>query len=68
MIHQRIDPFTIQHICEILRPDLLAAKSTKDLKARLKAKGYGLRSSDQGTVLTSEPQGVALFPFSTQLS
>lgn len=63
MIHQRLDPFTIRQIHDLLRVDLQAAKSESDLKARLKAKGYGLRPSNQGTVLTAEPQGVPLFPY-----
>ncbi|MCO4839784.1 hypothetical protein OAC63_00710 [Amylibacter sp.] len=64
MIHQRIDPFTIRQIRELLRPDLQSATSRTDLKARLKAKGYGLRNSIHGTVLTAEPHGVPLFAFS----
>ena len=62
MIHQRLDPFTIRQIREVLKPDLKSAKSEHDLKTRLKAKGYGLRPTPQGTVLTAEPHGVPLFP------
>ncbi len=68
MIHQRLDPFTIRQIHEVLRADMQSATSDTDLKARLKAKGYGLRSSDQGTMLTAEPQGVPLFPFAAPIN
>lgn len=68
MIHQRLDPFTIRQIREVLRSDMQSATSNADLKARLKAKGYGLRPSDQGTMLTAEPQGVPLFPYAAQIT
>ncbi len=68
MIHQRLDPFTIRQICEVLRNDVRSAKSPADLKARLKAKGYGLQRSENGTMLTAEPQGIPLFPFSSQVA
>ena len=68
MIHQRLDPFTIRQIHEVLRADMQSATSEADLKARLKAKGYGLRSFDQGTMLTAEPQGVPLFPFAAPIN
>lgn len=68
MIHQRLDPFTIRQIREMLRADMQSATSEADLKARLQAKGYGLRASDQGTMLTSEPHGVPLFPYAAHVS
>jgi len=68
MIHQRLDPFTIRQIHDVLRVDLQSATSESDLKARLKAKGYGLRPSNQGIVLTAEPQGIPLFPYSPKFA
>lgn len=67
MIYQRIDPFTIRQIHEILRPDVQSATSKSDLKNRFLQKGYGLRRSSIGLVLTSEPQGVPLFSYTVPL-
>ncbi|WGI21281.1 hypothetical protein [Amylibacter sp. IMCC11727] len=63
MIHQRLDPFTIRQIREMLQSDLRNATSQADLTQRLNAKGYGLRPSANGTMLTAEPQGLPLFPY-----
>lgn len=68
MIHQRLDPFTIRQIRQLLQKHIRSATSIANLKARLKAKGYGLRPSDQGTMLTAEPQGVPLFPFAAPIN
>lgn len=68
MIHQRLDPFTIRQIHEVLRNDMQSATSVNDLKARLKSKGYGLRATDEGTMLTAEPQGIPLFPYAPPLA
>ena len=62
MIHQRLDPFKMRQIRAMLRVDLQSATSESDLKARLKAEGYGLSQSQNGTVLTAEPHGLPLFP------
>jgi hypothetical protein len=68
MIHQRLDPFTIRQIREVLRPDRQSATCETDFKERLKAKGYGLQRSKLGTILTAEPQGVPLFPYSFEIA
>jgi hypothetical protein len=52
--------YTLDLIRQLIDPDLRAAKSETDLRARLANKGYGLRVTEKGRVLTTLPHGVEI--------
>lgn len=53
---------TLSQIRQLIAPDLRLAASAEDLARRLAAKGYALRPTDQGQVLTTLPHGVVIGP------
>ncbi len=56
------DPFLLSQIRQLIAQDLRAARSGDDLAHRLAAKGYGLRDSDHGPMLTTLPHGLDIGP------
>ncbi|WP_323042745.1 hypothetical protein [Gemmobacter sp.] len=56
------DPFVLSQIRQLIAGDLRAARSDEDLAQRLAAKGYGLRQTDHGRVLTALPHGLEIGP------
>ncbi len=56
------DPFLLSQIRQLIAQDLRAARSDEDLALRLAAKGYGLRMTDHGRVLTALPHGLEIGP------
>lgn len=58
----RADPFLLSQIRQLIAQDLRAAQSGEDLARRLAAKGFGLRDTDQGAMLTTLPHGVDIGP------
>ena len=64
MIHQRLDPYTANQIMAMVKPMFQSARSEAELNRRLNARGYGIRPSNDGAMLTAEPQGVPLFTVS----
>jgi hypothetical protein len=56
------DPFLLSQIRQLIVQDLRAAQTTEDLTRRLAAKGYGLRDSDFGPILTALPHGRDIGP------
>lgn len=56
------DPFLLSQIRQLIAQDMRAAASPEDLARRLALKGYGLRDSDRGPVLTTWPHGVEIGP------
>lgn len=58
------DPFLLSEIRQLISADLRAARSDEDLASRLAAKGYGLRLTDRGRVLTALPHGLEIGPLS----
>jgi len=56
------NPFLLSQIRQLIAQDLRAAQSGEDLARRLAAKGYGLRDSDFGPMLTTLPHGLDVGP------
>ncbi|MFN3294778.1 MAG: hypothetical protein ACK414_15225 [Gemmobacter sp.] len=56
------DPFLLAQIRQLIAQDLRAASSHDDLMRRLAAKGFGLRDSDDGPMLTTLPHGRDIGP------
>ena len=56
------DPFVLSQIRQLIAGDLRAARSDEDLAQRLAAKGYGLRMTHHGRVLTALPHGLEIGP------
>lgn len=56
------DPFLLSQIRQLIAQDLRAARDAEDLLRRLAAKGYGLRDSDLGPMLTTLPHGRDIGP------
>lgn len=54
--------FILDQIRQLIAQDLRLAVSDADLAARLAHKGYGLRLTHQGKVLTTLPHGVEIGP------
>lgn len=59
-IHTRLDPMTLNGIAAVLHSDFDHARSWRDLKRRLAAKGYSLREQAGRVVLVTTPHGVEL--------
>lgn len=57
-----VDPFLLSQIRQLIAQDLRAARSDDDLARRLAAKGFGLRDSDCGPMLTTLPHGLDIGP------
>lgn len=56
------DPVLLSQIRQLIAQDLRAARSDEDLARRLELKGYGMRVTDHGRVLTSLPHGLEIGP------
>lgn len=56
------DPVLMAQIRQLIAQDLRAARSDEDLIRRLKLKGYGMRITDHGRVLTSLPHDLEIGP------
>lgn len=54
--------YVLDMIRQVIAPDLCAALSEDDLRKRLAFKGYGLRRTERGQVLTTLPHGVEIGP------
>lgn len=54
--------FILDQIRQLIAQDLRQAVSDADLSARLAHKGYGLRMTPYGKVLTTLPHGVEIGP------
>lgn len=57
-----LDPFLLSQVRQLIAQDLRAAGSDEDLARRLAEKGYGLRLTEKGQVLTTLPHGVEIGP------
>jgi hypothetical protein len=58
----RPNAYILDQIRQVIAADLRAARSDEDLRLRLAAKGYGLRITTEGRVLTTLPHGLELGP------
>lgn len=56
------DPLILSQIRQLIAEELQAAGSEEDLLQRLAAKGYGLRLTERGQMLTTLPHGVEIAP------